>query len=136
MSTTIFVPMVALVFWTFFVLLFLARTRFRNARLRRVTAADFALGESENVPPEVRLPNRNLMNLLETPVLFYVACITIYALGKVDAWAVGLAWAYVVLRIAHSAVHLTYNHVMHRFRVYALSIAALVALWVRIALAL
>ena len=136
MSTAIFQPMVVLVFWTFVVLLLVPRARFKAARERRVTAADFAVGESENVPPETRLPNRNFMNLLETPVLFYVACITLYAIGKVDAWAVGLAWVYVALRIAHSLVHLTYNNVFHRLRVYATSIAVLVAIWVRIALAL
>lgn len=136
MSTAIFVPMVVLVFWTFAVLLLIPRARFKAARERRVTAADFALGESENVPPEVRLPNRNFMNLLETPVLFYVACITLYAIGRVDMWALALAWTYVVLRVAHSLVHLTYNNVFHRLRVYAASIVALMALWVRIALAL
>lgn len=136
MSSSIFHPVVALVFWTFVVLLLIPRARFKAARERRVTAADFAVGESENVPPEVRLPNRNFMNLLETPVLFYVGCITLYAIGRVDAWALGLAWTYVALRIAHSLVHLTYNNVFHRLRVYAASIAALMALWVRIALAL
>lgn len=136
MSTAIFQPMIVLAFWTFIVLLLIPRARFKAARARRVTAADFAFGESENVPPEVRLPNRNFMNLLEMPVLFYVACITLYALGKVDVWAVGLAWGYVGLRVAHSLVHLTYNNVIHRLRVYAASVVVLMALWVRIALAL
>jgi hypothetical protein len=94
--------------------------------------ADFALGESENVPPETRLPNRNYMNLLELPVLFYVACLVVYVIGKVDAWSLGLAWLYVALRIAHSIVHVTYNHVIHRMRVFALSVLVLLALWIRI----
>jgi len=136
MSTAIFMPVVVLVFWTLIVLLLVPRARFKAARERRVRAADFALGESENVPPETRLPNRNFMNLLETPVLFYVACLVLYVIGKVDAWAIGLAWAYVVVRIAHSLVHLTYNNVIHRLRIYALSIVPLVALWVRVLLAL
>jgi len=29
-------------------------------------------------------------------------------------------------------VHLTYNHVIHRMRVFALSVLALLALWIRI----
>ena len=128
--------MVVLVLWTFAVLLMIPRRRFKAARERRVKAADFAYGESENVPPDVRIPNRNLVNLLETPVLFYVACLTVYVVGKVDLWSVGLAWTYVLLRIAHSLVHLTYNNVMHRMRVYAASILVLLALWIRIVLAL
>ena len=35
--------------------------------------ADFRLGESANVPENIKLVNRNYMNLLELPVLFYVA---------------------------------------------------------------
>ena len=128
--------MVVLVLWTFAVLLMIPQRRFKAARERRVKAADFAYGESENVPPDVRIPNRNFMNLLEAPVLFYVACLTVYVVGKVDVWSVGLAWAYVLLRIAHSLVHLTYNNVIHRMRVYAASILVLLALWIRILLAL
>ena len=136
MSTAIFHPMAALVFWTFAVLFVIPKRRFKAAREKRVTPADFAYGESENVPPEVRIPNRNFMNLLEAPVLFYIACLTVYVVGKVDAWSVGLAWTYVALRIAHSLVHLTYNDVIHRMRVYAASIFVLLALWIRILLVL
>ena len=40
-----------------------------------------------------------------------------------------LAWAYVGLRIAHSVVHLSYNHVIHRLVVFAASNLVLVILW-------
>jgi hypothetical protein len=132
--SAIFYPVIALVFWTFAVLLLVPRARFKVVRERRARASDFALGESENVPPETRLPNRNYMNLLELPVLFYVACIVLHVTGKVDAVAVGLAWTFVALRIAHSAVHLTYNRVIHRMRVFALSVLVLLALWVWVAI--
>ena len=131
-ATAIFHPMVVLVAWTFIVLLMIPQRRFRAARQRLVRADDFKYGESDKVPGEVRIPNRNLMNLLEMPVLFYVACLTLYVTAKVDAWSVGLAWAFVALRIAHSLVHLTYNDVIHRLRVYAVSVVALLALWIRI----
>lgn len=132
MNTAIFYPMITLVLWTFVVLLLIPRARFRAGRERRVRAADFAYGESANVPDDVRLPNRNFMNLLETPVLFYVACLTVYVIGKVDVWSVGLAWLYVALRVAHSLVHLTYNNVFHRLRTFGASIVVLLALWIRI----
>lgn len=135
-STSIFYPVVALVLWTFAVLLLVPKARFKAARARQVRAADFAFGESESVPPETRLPNRNYMNLLELPVLFYVACLVVYVIGKVDAWSLGLAWLYVALRIAHSLVHLTYNHVIHRMRAFALGYFVLLALWIRILLVL
>ena len=124
--------MIVLVFWTMIVLLMIPRRRFGAARQRLVTAKDFAFGESENVPGEVRIPNRNYMNLLELPVLFYLACITLVVTAKVEPWSVGLAWAFVLLRIAHSIVHLTYNNVFHRLRIFALSATVLLALWIRI----
>ena len=124
--------MIVLAFWTFVVLLLIPRRRFGAARQRLVSARDFAFGESENVPGEVRIPNRNYMNLLELPVLFYVACITLYVTGKVDGWSVGLAWAFVAARVVHSVVHLTYNNVIHRMRCFAISVVFLLALWIRI----
>jgi hypothetical protein len=132
MSTSIFYPVVVLVLWTFAVLLLVNRARIKAARAKQVRVADFAFGESENVPGEARLPNRNYMNLLEMPVLFYVACLVVYVIGKVDAWSLGLAWLYVALRVAHSIIHVTYNHVIHRMRAFALSYVVLVALWIRV----
>ena len=41
----------------------------------------------------------------------------------------GLAWTYVAARVLHSAIHCTYNTVMHRFRAFALSMLVLLVLW-------
>ena len=88
------------------------------------------------MPGNVSLPNRNLMNLLEMPVLFYAVCVAIFVVGVVDRTMLWLAWAYVALRAAHTLVHLTYNNVLHRLGVYAASNVVLVVLWARFALAL
>ena len=81
----------------------------------------------------VSLPNRNFMNLLELPMLFYVVCIALYVTLSVDAYALALAWLYFALRVAHSLVHLTYNNVFHRLGVYAASGVVLALLWLRFA---
>lgn len=128
--------MVALAAWTFCVLLLIPVARFRAAFRGEVKANDFRYGESANVPGAVSLPNRNLMNLLEMPVLFYVLCLGLYVTRSADHVAVYGAWAYVALRAAHSAVHLTYNNVFHRLAVYAASNVVLLVLWIRWALAL
>jgi hypothetical protein len=135
-QAAIFLPMCALVAWTFAVLLLIPLARFRAAARGKVNAGDFRFGESTRVPGEVSLPNRNLMNLLELPVLYYVVCLALYITLSVDALAVALAWLYVVLRVAHSLVHLTYNNVFHRLSVYAASSVVLAALWIRFAAAL
>jgi hypothetical protein len=129
-------PMIALVALTFVVLLHIPFRRFRAGARGEVAIDDFKLGESANVPGKVSLPNRNLMNLLETPILFYVACLTLYVTGKVDMAALVLAWIYVALRVIHSAIHLTYNKVFHRLAAFALSNVVLLVLWVRLTRAL
>lgn len=123
--------MAALVALTFVVLLLIPYQRFKAGRSGRVTADDFKYGESQNVPPDVSIPNRNLMNLLEIPMLFYVACLTLYVTKNVDAMSLLLAWSYFAFRVAHSAVHLTYNKVFHRLTVYAASNVILAIIWIR-----
>ena len=43
--------------------------------------------------------------------------------------AIALAWAFVVLRIAHSLIHLSYNRVVHRLAAFTASNVALATLW-------
>ena len=128
---SIFVPAVALAAWTFTVLLLIPIARFRAGARGEVNAGDFRFGESARVPGAVSLPNRNFMNLLELPMLFYVVCIALYVTLSVDAHALVLAWLYFALRVAHSLVHLTYNNVFHRLGVYAASGVVLALLWLR-----
>ena len=129
---SILLPVAALVALTFAVLMIVPFRRFKAAFARQVTTRDFKYGESPNVPPEVSIPNRNYMNLTELPVLSYVACITLYVTRSVDAASLYLAWAYVALRAGHSGVHLTYNKVLHRLALFALSCVVLAVMWVRI----
>ncbi|MCF8506615.1 MAG: MAPEG family protein [Caulobacter sp.] len=127
---TIFLPFLALGALTFTVLLLVPIRRFAAAAAGLVKVGDFALGESANVPGHVALANRNYMNLLELPVLFYAVCLAFFVTGGVSSLVLGLAWAYVGLRAAHSLVHLTANVVMVRLSLFAVSNAVLVALWV------
>jgi hypothetical protein len=128
--------MAGLVALTFAVLLLIPYVRFKAARGGLVAADDFKFGESGRVPGHVSVPNRNLMNLLELPLLFYIACLTLYVTKTVDQASLYLAWLYVALRAAHSLVHLTYNKVFHRLSVYAASNVVLAMIWIRLFLAL
>jgi hypothetical protein len=132
----IFLPVAVLALWTLAVLLLIPIKRFAATAKGQVTADDFKLGESSKVPEDVRLPNRNLMNLLEIPLLFYVACISLFVTGHVDQLMLWLAWAYVALRVLHSLIHLMYNNVFHRLGAYALSNFVVVAMWIYLLLAL
>jgi hypothetical protein len=122
-------PMFALAGWTLVVLLLVPLVRIRSALRREIGVDDFKLGESAAVPAYVSLPNRNYMNLLELPTLFYVVSLLLYVTGGASALTIGLAWAYVALRVVHSAIHISYNHVLHRLTAFTLSNVALVLLW-------
>jgi len=54
--------------------------------------------------------------------------------GGGDATALKLAWAYVLLRIAHSLVQATFNRVIVRFSIFALGTLVLMAFTARQAL--
>ncbi|GAB2867697.1 MAPEG family protein [Pseudoduganella ginsengisoli] len=131
---TIFHPVIALAVWTLLIQISIAFTRVRAGVRRQIQANDFKYGESPAVPPEVCIPNRNYMNLLEAPVLFYVACIVLFATAGATHATVALAWLYVALRIVHSLIHLTYNDVMHRLSAFASSNVVLAIMWLLTAL--
>lgn len=122
-------PMFALAAWTLLVLLLIPIARARSARRREIVIDDFKFGESPAVPPAVSIPNRNYMNLLELPMLFYVVCIVLYVTAGASTAAIALAWAFVVLRVAHSVIHLTYNRVVHRLAAFTAANITLVLLW-------
>lgn len=126
----IFAPMGALALLTFVVQVLIPARRVPAALKGRVARDDFKFGESAAVPGDVAIPNRNYMNLLEAPVLFYVVCLMYFVSGQVTGAVLAVAWAYVALRAVHSLIHVSYNHIMHRLTAFALSNFVLVALWV------
>lgn len=128
-QTPILIPAAILALWTLLVLLLIPFRRFQAAFAGEVTADDFRFGESGRVSDKVSLPNRSYMNLLEAPVLFYVLCLAMYVTEHLSPLSLKLAWAYVGLRVMHSVVHLSYNNVIHRLSLFALSNLVLVALW-------
>ena len=129
-AEAIFGPIGVLALWTMLVLFSIGFRRFGAVRARRVTPDDFRLGESADVPEDIAVANRNLMNLLEIPVLFYVVCLCLYVTHQVHPGLLRLAWVYVALRVLHSFIHLTTNNVRHRLFIFVLSNVALIALWI------
>lgn len=77
----------------------------------------------------------NYNHLFEQPTLFYAIALVIAVLGHVDSLHVQCAWAYVVLRVLHSAVQATVDIVVIRFTLFTLSWIALGIMIVREAIA-
>jgi hypothetical protein len=128
-AVSIFAPMGALIGLTFLVLLLIPIKRFRAGFAGEITGEDFRFGESARVPGHVSIPNRNYMNLLELPMLFYALCLSLFVTQTVTALELNLAWLYVGLRVAHSAVHLTLNHIFTRLTIFAVSNVVLGVAW-------
>ncbi|HET6906092.1 MAG TPA: MAPEG family protein [Rhodanobacteraceae bacterium] len=69
----------------------------------------------------------NFRNLFELPVLFYLALVVAATTGQVTALVLALAWLFVGFRVVHSAIHCSYNRVIHRFYAY---LAGGIVLWI------
>lgn len=122
-------PVFALFVLTLFVLLRLAYLRFAAARQGTISPGYFRLFQGGIEPEPLAAYSRNYINLHESPTLFYVICLLIYMTGLTSPVLVVLAWIYVALRYLHSWIHLTSNHVLNRFRVFAIASLILASIW-------
>jgi hypothetical protein len=89
---------------------------------------------TSDAPAEwVERPARAYMNLLELPVLFYVACALMLATGRFDGVQVALAWVFVLTRCVHAFIHIGFNYVPLRFAAFFMGSVTLGVLWIRFA---
>ena len=92
-----------------------------------VNIRDIALSR-EPWPDREKKVSNAFDNQFQLPLLFYVGCLLAVFLGP--AWFhLVLAWAFVVSRYVHAAIHITSNHVIHRFSVYSTGLAILSLYW-------
>jgi hypothetical protein len=127
-------PLLALVFLTFLVWGYLYFTRIREMQNKRIDPQALNVRTKlQELLTDSAAPANNFMNLLEMPVLFYLAVLLSLVLLIQDPLLVTLSWGYVALRYVHSIIHCTYNKVMHRFLVYFTSCMVLLLIWMRLA---
>jgi hypothetical protein len=128
-TSQIFLPCVALVVLTAIVWVRLYVERIGEMRARRIRPQAISTScDAKQILKQVSASD-NFRNLFEVPVLFYVLCISLFITQSVTPLYLWGAWIYVVLRIMHSFIHLTYNRVMHRFVTYALSTLLVFFMW-------
>jgi hypothetical protein len=127
-------PLLALVFLTFLVWIYMYVTRLGEMKRKSIDPEDLDTRvHGQALLTDSPAQADNLKNLFELPILFYVAILLALVLMIQDPFLVQLAWGYVGLRYIHSLVHCTYNRVMHRFVAYAMSCLILMVMWVRLA---
>lgn len=133
MTNPILWPGVALVALTFAVAVVMYRRRIGEMMRERIHPQSVALSVQVAQRLSDSRASDNYRNLFELPVLFYFGVALSAAAGVGDPYVLGLAWGFVVLRVAHSAIQCSYNKVMHRFRVFMAGMAVLALLWIRLA---
>jgi hypothetical protein len=79
----------------------------------------------------VRWKADNYNHLMEQPTQFYATALALAVLGDASSWSLGLAWAYVALRVVHSLWQVLVNNIQVRFSLFAISSLVLFALVVR-----
>lgn len=133
-QATIFVPMMVVVFLTFVAFIFMSKGRMDAMKAGQ--DPNFYKTYSGAAEPEGTVVKvRHFNNMFEMPTLFYAGCITAYMLEAVTFWTLLFAWTYVGLRLVQSTAHLSTNNTGVRGISFSLSVVALLALWINLAVA-
>lgn len=125
-------PMAALFGLTFFIMYLMLVVRVKAVRERKISPRYFKLNKGGELPEKVEAIAQNYTNLLELPVLFYSVCIIAIVLNQNAEYFIICAWAFVLSRIIHSYIHITYNHILHRLAAFAVSGFILIFMWAKV----
>lgn len=139
MHSEILKPVVVLIAWTLVMLVWMVVTRLPAMKALGVDITTLvgtkAADADGRLPPQVQWKAHNYNHLMEQPTLFYAVCGVIALTGTGDGANAWIAWAYVLLRIAHSVWQATVNKVSVRFALFLGASLALVALTLHAAMA-
>jgi hypothetical protein len=129
-------PMLAMLLLTVVVLVATLRERAAEVKARGLAMRDIPSGSQMATVLHNTRAADHCKNLFEMPVFFYALCLALLATEMVGAGIVAAAWLYVALRAAHCWIHLTYNRIRHRRRVFAASTTLLLVMWIAFAVQL
>jgi hypothetical protein len=136
MNDAIFQPALAMVALTLAVWLRMYFSRIGEMKRERVHPQAVATSAQMAARLHDTRAADNFRNLFELPVLFYLALVVAALTAQAGTAVLVLAWLFVALRVVHSAIHCSYNKVMHRFLAYLAGGLALWALWAVLAVGL
>lgn len=132
MLTEMLLPVFVQIALTFVLLFRMAFARLGALKDKKTTMADIAVDATAYPKPVLQIANA-FHNQLQLPVLFYIAILFTFVLNQADIVMLVLAWVFVLSRIWHAYIHTTHNHIPTRFRVFGIGIAALMAMWIYLA---
>lgn len=132
MATSILLPAVVLILWSLVMLFWMAATRVPAAAKLGVDITGSVGGRGADIDPQVPASvawkSHNYTHLMEQPTLFYATVVILALLGADTTLNLGLAWGYVILRIAHSLWQVLINKVSVRFALFLASTLCLIGL--------
>ena len=117
---SILLPVLTLAFWTFIIFAIMAPARFYFLRMKHPQTAAHTKNLKGLLPPWTERVADNYNHLFEQPVAFYATVISIAIINNFDLFLVQLAWTFVILRVVHSIVQITFNFVPLRFFLFCL----------------
>ena len=132
----VLLPLLGMIFLTFGVMIWMLKLRYRAIRIDGMNPKYFRLYKGAKVPDYLAKVTQHYENLLEMPILFYVAIILVIVLDITDTFYVILSWLFLVFRIIHTTIHTTSNNVIHRKNAFILSTLVLMALWGKITISI
>ena len=131
-NTALLLPMLGMVFLTFGVMIWMLKLRYQAVRKDGLNPRYFELYRGAKIPDYLAKVTQNYENLLEMPLLFYVAIILLMTLKIIDPFYIFLAWSFFLLRLLHSYIHTTSNKLKNRKNIFIASTLVLMILWLRI----
>ena len=131
---SIIYPMGLLAIFTLLYSVVLVTGRTKAMKTGDVKVSYFKEYNNDTPPSYVQKATRQWSNLYEVPVLFYAVCAAILALNIHDVIFIYMGYVFVSLRLVQAFIHTTYNHIMHRFLIFACGLVTVLAMWVRLLL--
>jgi len=129
-SVELLKPVIALIAWSMVMWFWMYVTRLPAMRAAKIDLIPGEVYEEKMaaLPASVRWKADNYNHLMEQPTLFYALVISLCILGADSQLVIITAWAYTLLRIAHSLVQSIFNKIEIRFLLFVLSNVALLVL--------
>ena len=125
MSVNMVAPALALVLWSFIMLLWTVSVRLPALAKLKLSTEQARGGRGSDLdrllPREINWPAHNYAHLMEQPTIFYATVLGIAIIGGGTPLNVGLAWSYVGLRVIHSFWQARVNTIPVRASLFFLS---------------
>ncbi len=122
-------PIFPLVFLTFFSLVHYSRVFSNEYKNKNIKSEWFRLYRGE-LPDSAIKVREHYKNLFELPNFFFLLCVILYLLDRVELIDVILAWIFVFFKVLHSFIRLTTNNTRKRAYSFIICYFVLFSGWI------